>query len=364
MRQLLDFPQVSRIELQNIFDLSISQDIRERIEKNEYVSAENLGIDNVIVALSMQYTSDWYVDVVFLNEQLSNLSKNWIKTVLVAWTTWEASSLHIYEHITYVRVACEIAKKYWINIIAWAWSNSTSEQSELIYWVTGWNFPIDQTITRQNFTKLNEMSLQKSSGAVATLLLPPYYIKTSNENLVRHFVVWLNKWPAIIYSIKWRTWMEIPLDVIEIIAKHPNFVWVKECDWSERIEYLVNKWITVWTWNDESIVKDVNQLWAYWSISVTAWIIPDVVRSIIDNKFNVCAEVTKNTIASELLFPPWLPNPHMIHNVFAMNRYRWEKVFFRWPVWPVSEAVQTYTIEVMKRLWMDGSMYGTNYNVE
>lgn len=364
MKNLVDFPQIWRNQLQNIFDLTISIDMREKLDRNEHVNVNDLGIDNIIVALSMQFTKDWFVDVSFLDEQLLNLSNNWIKTVLIAWTTWEASSLSIYEHITYVRVACEIARKYNITVVSWAWSNSTSEQWDLIYWVLWGNFAVDQTITRQNHTKLNEMNLQKTPWAVASLLLPPYYIKTSSENLIRHFVNWLNKWPAIIYSIKGRTWMEIPLEVIEVLSQHPNFVWVKECDWSERIQYLVNKWITVWTWNDDSIVNDVNQIRAYWVISVTAWIIPNIVRSIIDNKFNIWYEVTQNSIASELLFPPWYPNPHMVHNVFSMKRYNWETVSFRWPVWPISEVVQSYAIEVMKRLWIDWKEYAQNYKVE
>ncbi len=351
MNTIWNFPQSSRWDLENIFRQTNTLN-------REKVTLEDLKISKTIVALSMQYTSSWDIDINFLENQLQNLANNWIKTVLVAWTTWESSSMSINEQITYVRIASNLALKYWISIIAGAGSNSTSEQNELITWVLWGNFTEDKTQTSQ----VENINLEKSK-AVATLLLPPYYVKTSSENLIRHLTEWLNRWPAIIYSIKWRTWMEIPLEVLEILSTHPNFLWVKECDWTQRIKYLSEKGITVWCWNDDCITLDM-QNWAYWAISVTAGIIPKKVINIIENKLTFWDDVEDNNIASNLLFPPNYPNPHLIHNVFSMINYTWEKVVFRSPVGPIWETAQNYVLEVLNILWIKANAFWDNFEMK
>lgn len=358
---LPDFPQTTKRELENIFDNSVSEELRNMLDKWEKQTADSLEIDKVVVALSMQYTQRWLVDVQFLESELSRLSSEWIKTVLIAWTTWESTHLNKHEHITYVRLACEIAKKYWINVIAWAWSNNTSEQNKLVNWTLWWDFSVDETITNQYYKETKDLNVLSSPWAVATLLLPPYYIKTDNANLIRHFVDWLNRWPAIIYSIKARTWFEIPLEVLDILSKHPNFIWVKECDWADRIKYLVNKWITVWTWNDDTMVRDVNILWCDWVISVTSNIVSASVQEIVRYWQSSWPDVDKNEIASKLLFP-WIPNPIMIHNVTSLQRYDWENtITFRLPTWPISKEQQEWALKYMKVLWLDWKIFWDNY---
>ena len=140
--------------------------------------------------------------------------------------------------------------------------------------------------------------------------------------------------------------MEIPLEVLEILSSHANFLWVKECDGTDRIKYLSEKWITVWSGNDDCITLDM-QNWAYWAISVTAGIIPKKVINIIENKLTSWDDVESNNIASNLLFPPGYPNPHLIHNALSMINYTWEKVVFRSPVGPVWTAAQEHTIKVL-----------------
>ena len=363
MPTLPDFPQTTRWELEYTFNNSISEESRNMIDRWEKQNVDSLKINKVIVALSMQYTQEWFVNIQFLESELSRLSNEWIKTVLIAWTTWEATHLSKYEHITYVRLACKIAKKYWINIIAWAWSNNTNEQSKLIDWTLWWNFAVDETITNQFFNITKDIDILKSPWAVATLLLSPYYIKTDNANLIKHFVDWLNRWPAIIYSIKARTWMEIPLDVLEILSKHPNFIWVKECDWPDRVKYLVNNWITVWTWNDDTITQDVNELWWYWVISVTSNIVSDSVLEIVQYWWSSIGDINRNKIASELLFP-WIPNPIMIHNVTSLQRNYWEiPAIFRWPTWPISKEQQEWALKYMQVLWLNWKIFWNNYKI-
>ena len=69
----------------------------------------------------------------------------------------------------------------------------------------------------------------KDLGADAALVVTPYYNKPNDDGLVRHFeaasAVGL---PIVVYNIASRTGRNIPLPLMEKIAKIPNIVGVKE----------------------------------------------------------------------------------------------------------------------------------------
>lgn len=86
--------------------------------------------------------------------------------------------------------------------------------------------------TGTNDTK-NTLTLSRfaaDSGADAVLLVTPYYNKTTNEGLVRHFSTVADSCgcPVILYNIPARTGMDIPLSVYKKLAEHDNIVGVKE----------------------------------------------------------------------------------------------------------------------------------------
>jgi dihydrodipicolinate synthase/N-acetylneuraminate lyase len=45
----------------------------------------------------------------------------------------------------------------------------------------------------------------------------------------------LKEGPAIIYNVPGRTGQDIPDDIVQSIASHPNFLGMKECTGNERI---------------------------------------------------------------------------------------------------------------------------------
>lgn len=369
-----ELAEISKEELQGVFD----EGLPEHFLDKDNVTPEWLWLWKVIEALAMKYTQEWYIDVKFLYDSIDRANREWKKTILIAGTTWESSSLWKDEQLTYIKLASLYAQRYWIAILAWAWSNSTQEQMKLVKWSLWWNSVLDETITRQVWDLNSDLDDKVKvaglfeTGAVATLLLPPYYIKCSATNLIKHFVAALNEGPGIIYSISGRTWMLIPLEVLEVLSKHPNFVWVKECDWAvkkdgkkynERIEFLVKKWITVWTWNDDSLVRDIHQDWAYWAISVTSGFVAEEVMALVG--WNIADEsIRKNMRAAHALFPNWIPNPGAASSAWEMIRLsewkRWSAIF-RLPLWALLVRQQEHIAKILWEIWISAEPYWDNY---
>ena len=66
-------------------------------------------------------------------------------------------------------------------------------------------------------------------GAGASLQVTPYYNKPNAEGLYRHFMTVADLGlPIILYNVPGRTGREIPIDVVERLAAHPNVVAIKE----------------------------------------------------------------------------------------------------------------------------------------
>ena len=68
-----------------------------------------------------------------------------------------------------------------------------------------------------------------ASGMHAALQINPYYGKTSESGLQKHFDRVLEFGPAIIYNVPGRTGQDLPPHFIENLAHHQNFAGVKEC---------------------------------------------------------------------------------------------------------------------------------------
>lgn len=70
----------------------------------------------------------------------------------------------------------------------------------------------------------------KSLGADALLLVTPYYNKTSQEGLVRHFnsIADATDLPIILYNVPSRTGVNLLPQTVQRLAEHENIVGVKE----------------------------------------------------------------------------------------------------------------------------------------
>ena len=119
-------------------------------------------------------------------------------------TTGESPTLSHDEHRRVVEIAIEVARKR-VPVIAGAGSNATAEAVEL---------------TRH----------AKQAGTDAALVVTPYYNKPTQEGLYLHYraIADAVDLPVIIYNIPARSVVDMSVETMARLARHPNIVGVKD----------------------------------------------------------------------------------------------------------------------------------------
>ncbi len=119
-------------------------------------------------------------------------------------TTGESPTLSHDEHKRIVEIAVEVARGR-VPVIAGAGSNSTAEAIDLARHA-------------------------KQAGADATLVVTPYYNKPTQEGMYLHFTAIADAvdLPLIIYNIPPRSVIDMSVETMARLAKHPNIVGVKD----------------------------------------------------------------------------------------------------------------------------------------
>ena len=116
-------------------------------------------------------------------------------------------------------------------------------------------------------------------GADALLHVTPYYNKTSQRGLIRHFEMIADSVniPIILYSVKGRTGMNIAPETMAYLADHPQITGIKEAsgDISQvaKIASLCGDKIDIYSGNDDQVVP-VLSLGGVGVISVVANVAP------------------------------------------------------------------------------------------
>ena len=119
-------------------------------------------------------------------------------------TTGESPTLSHAEHRLVVEITVSVAKGR-VPVIAGAGSNSTAEAIDLVRHA-------------------------KQSGADAALVVTPYYNKPTQEGLFLHYTAIADAvdLPVIIYNIPPRSVVDMSVETMARLAKHPNIVGVKD----------------------------------------------------------------------------------------------------------------------------------------
>jgi len=131
----------------------------------------------------------------------------------------------------------------------------------------------------------------EKSGADALMMVTPYYNKTTQRGLVKHFTFLADrvKLPIIMYNVPARTGMSFTADTYIELSKHPNINGVKEASGNFTLIATTlaacGDDLFFWSGNDEDVVPMMS-LGAKGIISVFSNIAPDVVANV--TKF--CAE--------------------------------------------------------------------------
>jgi len=183
-------------------------------------------------------------------------------------------------------------------------------------------------------------------GMHAALQINPYYGKTSAAGLDEHFRRVLDFGPGIVYNVPGRTGQDLLPDVVERIARHPNFVAVKECCGPARMAELGRRGIRCWSGNDDDCLGAWADGHALGVISVLANVVPGLMRRLLDARTReappACRELTT-----------WLfsqPNPIPVNTALAMMGL--VRPSFRLPYVPMSRAEREQGVEILRRVGM------------
>ena len=106
-----------------------------------------------------------------------------------------------------------------------------------------------------------EMSrVADSMGAGALLLVTPYYNKCTQAGLVRHYTTVADtvRCPVIVYNVPSRTGVEISVDTLAELSRHPNINGVKEAGGNTaKVARTIERCgddLFVWSGNDDQTV--------------------------------------------------------------------------------------------------------------
>jgi 4-hydroxy-tetrahydrodipicolinate synthase len=209
------------------------------------------------VALVTPMNADGSINYPLMGELIERQVSGGTDALIICGTTGEASTMTDCEHIECIRFAVEKAAGR-VPVVAGTGSNDTAYMVEL------------------------SVEAEKV-GASALLLVSPYYNKTSQRGLVKHFGAVAEKVniPIMLYNIPSRTGVNIELPAFKALAEYPNVRAVKES--GGNVAYfstLINEsGLDVYSGDDYMNVAAL-ALGAKGVVSVMGNLVPDVVHKI------------------------------------------------------------------------------------
>ena len=210
-------------------------------------------------ALVTPMNSDGSVNFEKLKSLVEFQITNGIDALVICGTTGEKSTLRYDEHIRVIETAAKAAAGR-VPIIAGTGSNDTVYSVELC-------------------------EDAKSVGADAYLMVAPYYNKTSQAGLVKHYNYIADRVdkPIILYNVPSRTGVAIKPQTYKELSRHERIVAVKEAngDLSSVAEtkYLCGDDLDIYSGNDDQTIP-VMSLGGIGVISVLSNILPRVMHDI------------------------------------------------------------------------------------
>lgn len=187
-----------------------------------------------IVALVTPFNEDGSVNYDMLGNLLEYHIANKSGGIVVLGTTGEASTLSFEEEEKIVKFSVEKVN-HRVPLIVGSGSNETEKAIRYS-------------------KKYSEL------GADYVLVITPYYNKTNESGLIKHFtaVADASSCPVIMYNVPGRTGMSISISALEVLAKHPNIYGIKEASgnmsYAAKVAKLVGPDFHMYSGNDDIIV--------------------------------------------------------------------------------------------------------------
>ena len=186
------------------------------------------------VAIITPMNEDDSINYELLGQLIDFQIDNGTDAIIICGTTGESSTMTDEEHVEAIRFAVKKTAGR-VPVIAGAGSNHTSYA---------------QWMSKQ----------AKDAGADALLHVTPYYNKTSQAGLVKHFMTLADTTdlPVILYNVPSRTGCNITPATYKELSKHPNIVATKEANGNLsailETRYLCGEDLDIYSGNDDQIV--------------------------------------------------------------------------------------------------------------
>lgn len=248
--------------------------------------------------------------------------------IVIAGTTGEASTFSDEEHVEAIRYTVDKVGGR-VPVVAGVGSNHT----DYAVWLS---------------------KEAKAAGADALLHVTPYYNKTSQMGLIRHFetVADTTDLPIILYNVPSRTGMNIKPETYLALSKHPNIVAVKEANGNlsavAQTRYLCGDDLDIYSGNDDQIVP-ILSLGGKGVISVLSNVMPkethDICQLYFDGK---TAESAALQIRLMGLIDALFCDVNPIPVKEAMDLLGWKAGHCRLPLVDMSDVGKELLIKEMK----------------
>ena len=184
----------------------------------------------IVTPMNPDLSINWELLGTLIDDQIAHGTD----AIVIAGTTGEASTMTDEEHVQSIRFAVERTAGR-VPVVAGAGSNHT----DYARW-----------LSRE----------AKQAGADALQHVTPYYNKTSQAGLVRHFMTLADATdlPVILYNVPSRTGVNIQPKTYQELCKHPNITATKEASGNlsqiAMIRSLCGDELDIYSGNDDQIV--------------------------------------------------------------------------------------------------------------
>ncbi len=272
------------------------------------------------VAVITPMNPDFSINYTKLADLIEFQLQNSTDAIIICGTTGEASTMSDEEHLECIALAVKQTAGR-VPVIAGVGSNDT----EYALWLT---------------------KEAKALGVDALLHVTPYYNKTSQRGLVRHFNAMADATdlPIILYNVPGRTGMDIKPETYLELSKHPNIVATKEASGNisaiAQTAALCGNELAIYSGNDDQIVP-LMSLGAIGVISVLSNIAPrqthDICRLYLDGKVT---ESTALQLQMLKLMNVIFEDVNPIPVKEALNLMGWDAGPCRLPLCEVTDALR------------------------
>ncbi len=279
-------------------------------------------------ALVTPFSADGSVNYEKLKELTEFQIQKGANAIIACGTTGEKSTLRHEEHLKVIQTIITTAAGR-IPVVAGTGSNDTLYTLEL-------------------------SEEAERMGADALLMVTPYYNKTSQEGLVRHYQYVADRvnTPIILYNVPSRTGMDIKPETYAKLCKHPNIVATKEANGNfsalAQTIALCGENLDIYSGNDDHTVA-MMAMGAKGVISVFSNLAPKQMSELCQRALQgdfTCATAMQSRYLDVMNSMFIDVNPIPVKE--AMNQIGLDVGECRMPLFPASDDVKTKIHEALK----------------